>query len=223
MSITLTRVPLDLTRSGTRRKLASEQVMHAVIAAATDAGVERRVLWRIDGEAAQRTLYVVSPGVPDTSRLSQELLVDEDAIESRAYQPLLDSLSTGQEFRFRLRANPIINKYREGRDQRSARVPLVGLEAQLGWLERQAERHGFELARSRMGQPEVLLHGQENMQFSKQNGRIVTIRAVVFEGILRVTDAELVRSALVSGVGPAKAYGCGLLTLAPVSGLHHDV
>lgn len=217
MSITLTRVPLDLTRSGTRRKLASEQVMHAVIAAATDAGAERRVLWRIDGEAAQRTLYVVSPDAPDVSRLSQELLVDEDAIDSRDYQPLLDSLSNGQEFRFRLRANPIINKYREGRDQRSARVPLVGLDAQLGWLERQAERHGFELARSRMGQPEVLVYGQENMQFSKRSGRIVTIRALVFEGILRVTDAELVRSALVSGVGPAKAYGCGLLTLAPVS------
>ena len=61
------------------------------------------------------------------------------------------------------------------------------------------------------------------MQFSKQNGRIVTIRAVVFEGILKVTDAELFRSALASGIGPAKAYGCGLLTLAPVSGLHHDV
>ena len=223
MSITLTRVPLDLTRSGTRRKLASEQVMHAVIAAATDAGAERRVLWRIDGGAALRTLYIVSPGVPDTSRLSQELLVDEDTIDSPDYQPLLDSLSNGQEFRFRLRANPIINKYREGRDQRSARVPLVGLEAQLGWLERQAERHGFELARSRMGQPEVLLHDTENMQFSKQNGRIVTIRAVVFEGILKVTDAELFRSALVSGIGPAKAYGCGLLTLAPVSGLNNDV
>ena len=126
-------------------------------------------------------------------------------------------MSNGQEFRFRLRANPIINKYREERNQRSARVPLVGLEAQLGWLERQAGRHGFELARSRMGQPEVLVHDPENMQFSKQNGRIVTIRAVVFDGILQVTDIELFKSALVSGIGPAKAYGCGLLTLAPVN------
>lgn len=217
MSTTLTQVPLDLTRSGTRRKLASEQVMHAVVATATNAGAERRTLWRIDGEATERTLYIVSPDAPDTKHLAQELLVNEDAIDSRSYQPLLDAVSNGQEFRFRLRANPIINKYREERNQRSARVPIVGLEAQLGWLERQADRHGFELARSRMRQPEVLVHDQENMQFSKQNGRIVTIRAVVFDGILRVTDAELFRSALVSGIGPAKAYGCGLLTLAPVN------
>lgn len=216
MSTTLTRVPLDLTKSGTRRKLASEQVMHAVVAAATNAGTERRALWRIDGEGAERTLYIVSPDVPDTKHLAQELLVNEDAIDSRSYQPLLDAVTSGQEFRFRLRANPIINKYREERNQRSARVPIVGLEAQLGWLERQADRYGFELARSRMGQPEVLVHDQENMQFSKQNGRTVTIRAIVFDGILRVTDAELFRSALVSGIGPAKAYGCGLLTLAPV-------
>jgi CRISPR system Cascade subunit CasE len=38
-----------------------------------------------------------------------------------------------------------------------------------------------------------------------------------YDGILTVTDPALLRRALCHGVGRAKAYGCGLLTLAPVS------
>ncbi|AWE41588.1 type I-E CRISPR-associated protein Cas6/Cse3/CasE [Actinobaculum sp. 313] len=42
----------------------------------------------------------------------------------------------------------------------------------------------------------------------------VTINRTVYEGILRVTDAERLRHMLVSGLGASKAYGCGLMTLA---------
>jgi CRISPR system Cascade subunit CasE len=38
----------------------------------------------------------------------------------------------------------------------------------------------------------------------------------VFEGRLLITDPDALRAALVTGIGPAKGYGCGLLTLAPV-------
>jgi len=31
-----------------------------------------------------------------------------------------------------------------------------------------------------------------------------------------VTDAERLKEVLVTGIGHAKAYGCGLLTLAPL-------
>lgn len=43
----------------------------------------------------------------------------------------------------------------------------------------------------------------------------LTFGAVLFEGRLRVTDADLFRAALASGIGPAKAYGFGLLSIAP--------
>ncbi len=42
----------------------------------------------------------------------------------------------------------------------------------------------------------------------------VTIGRVVYEGRLRIEDASLFRSLLVNGIGPSKAYGCGLMTLA---------
>ena len=37
-----------------------------------------------------------------------------------------------------------------------------------------------------------------------------------FTGTLRVTDAAKLRTALTQGIGRARGYGCGLLTLAPV-------
>ena len=42
----------------------------------------------------------------------------------------------------------------------------------------------------------------------------MTLSTALFEGVLRVEDPAVLRTALVSGIGPAKGYGCGLLTLA---------
>ena len=42
----------------------------------------------------------------------------------------------------------------------------------------------------------------------------VTIGRVVYEGILRIEEVGAFRQMLVNGLGPSKAYGCGLMTLA---------
>ncbi|WP_411081746.1 type I-E CRISPR-associated protein Cas6/Cse3/CasE [Streptomyces sp. cmx-18-6] len=44
----------------------------------------------------------------------------------------------------------------------------------------------------------------------------VQITKVTFDGRLRITDPEAFRRTLTHGLGKAKAYGCGLMTLAPV-------
>ncbi|MGC5410083.1 type I-E CRISPR-associated protein Cas6/Cse3/CasE, partial [Streptomyces sp. DT225] len=51
----------------------------------------------------------------------------------------------------------------------------------------------------------------------KRAGR-VSIVTVTFDGHLEVTDPAVFRRALMQGIGKAKAYGCGLLTLAPLTG-----
>ena len=50
----------------------------------------------------------------------------------------------------------------------------------------------------------------------KRESSVVTLRIAGFDGILEVTDAEAFRAALRQGIGPARAYGCGLLTVAPI-------
>lgn len=42
------------------------------------------------------------------------------------------------------------------------------------------------------------------------------MNSVTFEGRLRITDPALLTEHLLTGIGPSKAYGCGLLTLAPL-------
>jgi len=39
--------------------------------------------------------------------------------------------------------------------------------------------------------------------------------AVVFEGLLRVTDANAFQETLIHGIGSAKAFGFGLVSVAP--------
>lgn len=77
------------------------------------------------------------------------------------------------------------------------------------------ERHGFTVPPGEQKEPDVAVRGREQVTFQRQ-GANVTLSTAVFEGRLHVTDADALRSALVSGIGPAKGYGCGLLTLAPV-------
>nr|WP_223186704.1 type I-E CRISPR-associated protein Cas6/Cse3/CasE [Streptomyces sp. CBMA29] len=46
--------------------------------------------------------------------------------------------------------------------------------------------------------------------------RTVSLTSVTYDGRLTVTDPEALRRTLTQGLGKAKAYGCGLMTLAPV-------
>jgi len=42
----------------------------------------------------------------------------------------------------------------------------------------------------------------------------MSFRAVCYQGVLRVADADLLRETVSKGIGPAKVFGCGLLSLA---------
>jgi len=135
------------------------------------------------------------------------LVVGED-IEVRQCQP---QHSKGQKLRFRLRANPSVKKKREGK-KNSARVGLTKPEEQLAWLERKAEQGGFRVL--------ALESARGGYQHSRRSREIDPSRhvhmGVSYEGILSVADVDQFnRHTLPEGIGPAKAYGFGLLSVAP--------
>src|SRR5690606_4567777 len=103
------------------------------------------------------------------------------------------------------------------------RVDLFREQDQLAWLERKALAHGFRTLRSRAssGVPNArALSGARvtgcRPDVSNPERRTMTFGSVLFEGVLRVTDKALFRQALERGIGPGKAYGFGLLTIAPL-------
>ena len=72
---------------------------------------------------------------------------------------------------------------------------------------------------------ELMVHDRDDTGFDKPDPRPerkgkrmrVPVVTATFDGRLTVTDPEALRQALTSGIGRAKAYGCGLMTLAPVA------
>jgi CRISPR system Cascade subunit CasE len=128
------------------------------------------------------------------------------------------NVPNGQRLRFRLRANPIkaIKDVSKGTVDKkgkiftkTVRVPLLHEEQQRDWLERKL-RNIAQLD-SLIVQPEPVLYFRK----AKEN-RSGKIQTVLFDGILKVTDAEEFNNQASFGIGPAKAFGCGLLSIARI-------
>ena len=127
----------------------------------------------------------------------------------------------GQQLRFRLRANPIKTirdengrKNRKGEIKR-CRVPLLKENQQIAWLKkkgkeiRQGISGGFQINSCRVIDEGDWKHRR------KDESDPIRIHTVLFEGVLTVGEATFfLEEAVKKGIGPAKSFGCGLLSLA---------
>lgn len=118
---------------------------------------------------------------------------------------------------------------------RGFRVAHRTAAQQLDWLLGRSQRHGFTIPATETATgidiatdipvipaPAVALTARDVLRFRKRHdGPHVTISTATFQGRLRVTDTDALRTALLGGIGPAKGYGQGLLTLAPLSTQAH--
>ncbi|WP_017602144.1 type I-E CRISPR-associated protein Cas6/Cse3/CasE [Nocardiopsis lucentensis] len=230
----LTRFRFNTARAGARKVLSSPQVTHAAVMSAFADEVSSnpggaRVLWRVDHNAKTEVyLYVVSPAEPDLTHLVEQAGWPKTGTwQTREYAPLLDRLEEGQTWAFRLAANPV-HSVRVKDGQPTKRTAHVTPRHQMGWLLERQERLGFEVPRREDGagaRPEdayeLMVHNRQARRFNKVEQATgepnrVPLTSVTFDGRLRITDPDTLRHALVSGIGRAKAYGCGLMTLAPV-------
>jgi CRISPR system Cascade subunit CasE len=219
----LSRVRLNPARRSGRGVLGSPQVMHAAVMAAFPGRLadrtSERVLWRLDPGDGEAVLYLVSPEPPDFTHLIEQAgWPTLPTWESREYEPLLDRLTVGQRWAFRLTANPTrARPAKEG--ERSQRFGHVTVSHQQAWLVSRAERAGFELPPvlgpdgEKRAEHGVVVRNRSVDRFRRGDGTVTLSRAT-FEGQLVVTDPVALRAVLTGGLGSAKAYGCGLLTLA---------
>lgn len=215
----LTRFEINPQRRAARALLSSPQRLHAAVLAAftsteADKPSEGRVLWRLDARAHDGLLYLVSPRKPDLTHLVESVgRPATQGWDTRDYGPVLDRLVPGQRWAFRLSANPVRSGRKKSESTQTQRFGHVTVEQQTGWFLRQAEQHGFSVPTAAGDAPDVAVRGRRTVQFQRQD-RTVTLSTAVFEGRLEVRNPDALRAALVGGIGPAKGYGCGLLTLA---------
>lgn len=225
----LSRIQLNPRRRDAWRLLGSPQRMHAAVLAAFpdpptgDRPSEPRVLWRLDEDRDRVYLYVVSPDQPDFAHLAEQAgwpTVERGA--SKPYRDFLEGLRPGQCWAFRLTANP--TRYVPAKEGgRAKRLAHVTVRQQESWFLEKAVGAGFRVTETRRAGgsdevviPEVAVTRRATRRFERAGaGSPVTLGTAQFDGRLEVVDPDALRRALVTGIGPAKAYGCGLMTLAP--------
>ncbi len=206
----LSRIVMNPRNRRVRAELASVYELHRTIMQAfpQDLPAEERVLFRVDTDrhTGVPTLLVQSVQEPSWGHLVEAggYLLETPAEKNPDLKQVNLSLNGGQLLAFRLRANPTVK--RNGK-----RIPLFDDEQQQEWLERHAGAAGFQLM-------SVTAVPEGNQDTNKHSGAsIMKMRhyAVRFDGLLQVTDPVACTDAVVAGIGPAKAFGFGLLSLAP--------
>lgn len=175
-------------------------------------------LYRIDPQPGSRVVILVQSAIkPDWNYAFHNAghllaaLPETKTVELR-FEP-------GQNFRFRLLANPTKRLRKESRNVQGEavadrwvgkRVPVpVGKHEE--WLARRADRNGFRLCELTDLRP-----GYIYVNRSAEPSKGTQLRSVRYEGLLEVTKPTEFRAAQVSGIGPAKAFGFGLLSVAQV-------
>lgn len=233
----LTRFRINTARMGARRLLSSPQVLHAaVLSSFAEARAQTpggpRVLWRIDRNATKDTLlYLVSPDRPDLTHLVEQAgwpTTPTAGWQTFDYASFLAGLTAGGTWDFRITANPV-HSIRRKEGEPTRRTAHVTRRHQQQWLLKQQETAGFAIVekppeRQRLpeeDQYQLVVHSSRNVSFSKRDrpsgaARRVTLTTTTYDGRLRITDPDALRRTLTAGLGKAKAYGCGLMTLAPV-------
>ncbi|MDX3077863.1 type I-E CRISPR-associated protein Cas6/Cse3/CasE [Streptomyces sp. MI02-7b] len=212
---TLTRIRLNHRSPTVRRDLADAVQLHKTLMrlAADGLGPNPRqqagLLFRLDDDP-HPTLLVQTSHPPHLDRLPPGY----GTAETRNLTPMLGALTVGLLVHYRITANastrlpdraPGAGPERRTRDTRGKVIKLTG-ERALTWWHHRATRAGlavhttaaaprpFRVAREQPGPRHPLTR---------------------FDGIAEILDPDALTRALLDGIGRGKAYGAGLLSLAP--------
>ncbi len=172
---------------------------------------EHNFLFRMDPHPGGRMVILVQSALqPDWDYAFQNSrFLLATAPECKAFQP---AYSSGQRLRFRLVANPTkkvdTKSSADGKRNNGRRVPLPADQFN-EWLVRRSEKSGFTVNQDSLVAQRGFVYVNKKPQDKGQS--LVSVR---YEGTLQVADYERFHQTLIQGIGPAKAFGFGLLSVA---------
>lgn len=234
----LSSVRINPLRRGAQKLLGNPHAMHAAVESVLPPG-DRRLLWRLEAPTVpsgnrpvEVELLIQSPDRP-----TLDVIVEQAGWPDAAaglprvadMSPLLQVIAKGRQFSFRTRLNPTSSVQqpqhptanqlsRAPGSQRSVRVGHRTVGHQLDWFLKRAagdaDQWGFSVGPRT--EPRVTIEAREHLRFRGRNSNRVSLDTATFAGTLTVTDPDTLREVLAAGIGRGKAFGCGLLTLAPV-------
>jgi CRISPR system Cascade subunit CasE len=183
---------------------------HVHVTRSADSGF----LFRIDPQPGSRVVILVQSAVkPDWEYAFQNAAYLLAAPLDVKHYDLC--FKKGQSLRFRIVANAtrkIDTKSKpDGQKRNGKRVPVRN-DQFFNWLDNRAKPSGFSIDEGSI----TIRPGYVYVK-KTQNGQGQRLRSVRYEGILIVTDLARFQVALLHGIGAGKAFGFGLLSVAPVS------
>lgn len=166
---------------------------------------EARLMFRVDADNERPVIVAQSHIEPNWSLLPASYAMNES-------KPFDLYLKMHQRLRFRLAARPTKRDKTTGK-----RVTLRSDDEALEWLSRKGLQAGFSVASCRVGDYRWIdTRSPEADADTRDRGKSRALRYVRFDGVLVVTDPDKLKEAVRNGIGPQKAFGFGLLSLAPV-------
>ncbi|MET7903875.1 type I-E CRISPR-associated protein Cas6/Cse3/CasE [Streptomyces anthocyanicus] len=150
------------------------------------------LLYRVDETTTTSTL-LIQGNTLDPSRLP----ADYGHADLKDLTPMFTALRKGLPVSYRV----------EHKGQRGRIIPLSGPDADQWWMQRAADA-GLQL--------HVLTH--TNLDAARPRGAdAASMRhsLIRYDGTATITDPDALTQALLAGIGRGKAYGAGLLSLAP--------
>jgi CRISPR system Cascade subunit CasE len=143
------------------------------------------------------------------------------AVKCKQFQPIL---AAGQRLRFRLRANPTKRLGKSAGAYQGKRVGIYDENEQVQWLKEKLEgvdsrpqvSGGFKLVSCQISREEKI----ENSKAINRNDRSYDLKlfSVQFDGVLDVVEPDKAIETISTGIGSAKGFGFGLLSVAPYRG-----
>ncbi|MFE1781296.1 type I-E CRISPR-associated protein Cas6/Cse3/CasE [Streptomyces sp. NPDC059506] len=219
MTLWLTLIQPDTRHRDARRDLTSAVGMHHRLMMLFPDGLgpaarqELGVLFRVEeppaGTPGGARVLLQSRTRPDLDRLPAAY----GKAVTKDISPLPEQLAAGRGVRYRIDANAVRKPGHTTRQATGAKavVPLTGADAEAWWARQAEERTGLKLT-SLHSTPLTAARGERG-----QDKRQVKHARTRFDGTAVITDPDLLRTRLLEGIGRGKAYGCGLLSLAPAT------
>lgn len=168
-----------------------------------------QILWANEQTRPDRiTITVQSSTRPDWTALHADRVVEPaNALELPVRLP---GISKGTQLRFHLNASPQRSLSRprtDGFKPRGTRQPILDPEGRIAWLVKTADTNGFEV-------DPAAIHTEDQTPVRSALKPKLGWQVALFRGILTVSDPDTFHEARLSGFGPGKAVGLGLLRIA---------
>ncbi|NUP99494.1 MAG: type I-E CRISPR-associated protein Cas6/Cse3/CasE [Armatimonadetes bacterium] len=216
-ALTLTRAAISIDRpAGDDRRATLPYLLHQAVADLFGDQADRGYLFRVlRQQPGRQVVLVLSRHAPEPlERLPRRHHWRALSIESKPFQPALEP---GQELDFEIWLNA--TRCRRDEQQRQRRVDIwdaVWMADHDTLLTQHKVYHAY-LAERLQGAAEVLearLTERGEVRPRRAKGTAMPFIAANIAGRLRVTDPPALVDVMGSGIGRAKAFGCGLLCLS---------